>query len=325
MKLPEDIKENIRVLSEKVSKEPKELLVELKGILENNDKVASMECSDEHKLRFSYMILYRKYSSMAGTLNVYFMPLTTPQARGIKIKGENTYVASVQGLIQLKEDGKDSVQTENEWIYSAGTFWKDAAKQSESLKPKHVYSAKIKVTDQDWGKTISADETTFEEVKDIEKPNIKKFFKDKIYSEDKVIACSDIDINEKENDVDIRIIKGTIVEATIGERDDKSTYGMYSVMDNSIAGSTTTVFLHPDDVIWEQGSVCWFVGTIRKDKNGIHRWDNHCIIPTDMVIPRTYISTSGNKKEEVELDLSDDDLSDDSSDESDSSLDDVTF
>ena len=64
MKLPEDIKENIRVLSEKVSKEPKELLVELKGILENNDKVASMECSDEHKLRFSYMILYRKYSSM---------------------------------------------------------------------------------------------------------------------------------------------------------------------------------------------------------------------------------------------------------------------
>jgi hypothetical protein len=299
--LPDDVMENLKRLSEEVEVPMRDLVKKMGEIIKNDETIQSMK-EREHKIRFGFAILYREYSMVGKTTDVYLMPVSTPQVRAIKMKGENTYVGNVQGLMKIipgKDD--DEVDVEDKWEYAAGTFWREGAKEAEEMERGKVYHCKLRLTDNDWGKGISIDQGPFKKVDDVEAPDIEEFFKDEIADRDIEINIGEIDLNESENETDIFMFEGTIIGSNVSDRADGSSYGMYNIMDYSIAGNQATVFLHPDDVEWAQGSVCNFIGTIQVRKNDkTHRWQNHLVVPK-IGIPRE-VSIPEPEKETVDID-----------------------
>lgn len=306
-KLPDDVNENLKRLSEEVDVPMKELVKKMGNIIKTDEQIQGMK-EREHKIRFAFAVLYREYSMTGGTTDVYMMPVSTPQSRAIKMKGENSYVGNVQALIKrIPSDDDDEVDVEDKWEYGAGTFWREGAKEAEeTMERGKIYEAKLRLDESDWGVEISADKGPFKEIEledDEMPPSIEEFYEEEIADRDIEINIGEIDINESEGDTDIRMFEGTVVDATIGERADGSTYGRYDIMDYSIVGSQLAVFCHPADIVWAQGSVLNFIGTIRIGKDKTHRWQNHFVIPKSG-IPKD-VEIPEPEKETVDIDADD--------------------
>ena len=299
-KVPKDIQDGIKQLSEKKAIPVESLVVRLKEIKETDENIQSME-KDDFKIRYAWAILLREHSLSRQEDDFYIMPICKPRANERTIKGEPTWVGDMAALVQsIKVDDKDKVSL-GEVQYAAGTFWRNAAKNLGSLEEGQVYKASLEATENSWGITISSNTTGFAKVKH-KFPDFEGFFKEKIEPQIDITDLKDLDLNVSETTTDVKVVEVTVMDSVVADKDGRE-YGRYLVMDNSVMGANQAIFVAPEDVVWEQGSVLKFGGTIAIDKNTSQpRWTNHFIIPTDLSLKKE-ATVIDIKAEEVEINL----------------------
>jgi len=310
--IPKDIQDNLKKLSN-MSKVPLKSLVDrLKKIMETDENIKAMQ-KEEFKIRFAYAALAKE---MTTTGNEYLiMPICYPQVREMTIKGENTHVGNIAGLVQEITKGEDGEQL-GPIQYASGTLWREAAKNMEGLEVGKVYKASFLPKDNSWGLTISSNNTGFIDV-DQKMKGFEKFFKEEIEPQAPYVTLADIDLNESEFNTDIKLVRATIMEAEVEERDDGSEYGYYDLADDTIVGrKLQRVFLHPKDVKYMQGSIVILGGIIQKDKKDVFRWNHQFQVPTDVAEKKEFkVKPVTATKESVSLDDEDDTETDDDSDD----------
>lgn len=305
-KIPEDIQKGMQDLSKAIDTPVSSLLEELKEIINTDETILSMpEDTADFKIRYAWALLYRQHASSGKTVDYYVTPISFPRVRVATIKGDATLVGELAGLVQ-KIDKNDAGDVElGDVQYGAGTFWRDGAKNIENLEVGKVYKASLRATENSWGVSITSDRTGFSPVSH-KMPTIEEFYAKELKDKDIMITLAEMDINQSETTTDIKIIEATIIGQDIGERDDGSEYGMYVLMDSSISGGSFTVFLHPSDVIYAQGSLIKIGGHVNIDKKGIVRWSNHFQLPTDLAIKKDIVIKPIGRPEEVDISLGDD-------------------
>ena len=300
-KIPEDIKKGIKQLSE-ANKIPVEtLLQELKEIIQTDETIQTMG-DDEFKIRFAWAQLYRNHSARGRMEDYFIMPISNPRTRVQEIKGEPTLIGEMIALVQKVEENEDGDTELGDVQYAFGSIWRDDAKQLDNLEPNVVYKASLRIKENSWGVKISGANNFAKS--DHKMMSFKEFYDKEIKDKDITISIGEMDLNKSETDTDIKVIEVTIAESDVGERDDGSEYGRYTVFDDSISGSTFTIFLDKKDCIYAQGSVLKIGGTIRIDKKEIPRWTYHFQIPTELAMKRELIvKPVKGKQEEVDLSL----------------------
>lgn len=291
--LPKDIAVGISKLSEAVGKDKNILLKEMKDIISTNDAIRSME-NMESKIRFAWTILASKYSRPGGTY--YILPLSTPRVR--KIESTGKFVGDLYCMAQEVKEGENGEEELGELFYASGTFWEDNAKKLRGIQSGKPYKAKVLSREQKKGITIYGD-AEFEEANH-EFPDIKEFFKDHIMNDYEEIMFTELDINEAEYDTDLRILRITVMK-TEEREGDKGEYAYYEVIDDSILGHRTErIFVEPCDLIYDQSSLLFSVGTVSISKDGRVRWNSHFIVPE---IPVERITTVTPSDDTVDLDM----------------------
>lgn len=298
--VPKDIQDGITKLGEKVGIPVESLVERLKEIIETDESIQAME-KEDWKIRYAWAILYREHSMAGKAEDFFIMPICKPRAREAQIKGETTYVGDMAALIQKIEKDKEGNITLGDVTYAAGTFWRDGAKNMLGLISGRVYKASLIATENSWGMTITSDRTGFIKVKE-KMPTFEEFFEKEIKPKDVMISIDAMDLNGSESQTDIRVIEATVIESIVAEKGGR-TYGRYLIMDNSVMGANQAIFVAPEDVIWEQGSLLQFGGTINIDeKTSQIRWTNHFILPTDLAEKKEVIIVP-IKTEEIDIDL----------------------
>jgi len=283
--IPEDIKEGIKKLAEVTELPTKSLLARLKEIIDTDENIQAME-KEDFKIRFAWAKLYSENSSAGKTTDFLIMPISSPRARKIKLKGDDTYVGDLSAFVRKLEKDDDGKVKKGDFMYASGTFWREGAKNLNNVEKGKVYKTALITKDNSWGIGISSDRAGF--LPSEEKfPSIKELY-DKLIAEKNInITIGEMDLNKSEDTTDIRVIEATVIEATVGESDDGNEYGRYVVMDDSIMGNNFVIFVDAKDVDWSQGSILKFGGTIDiNDETGVIRWRNHFIIPTDLAMPK---------------------------------------
>jgi hypothetical protein len=112
-----------------------------------------------------------------------------------------------------------------------------------------------------------------------------------------------MDLNKSDNGTDIKVVQATVIESDVGEKEGKE-YGRYVIMDDSLVGSGSNfaIFVAPKDVVWLQGSIILFGGTIDIDKEGAVRWNNQFILPTELAIKKEFtVKPVSEKMESVDI------------------------
>jgi len=300
--VPDDIKNNILKLAKINDEDPKVLMGRLKEIMETDETIKAMK-EFEHKIRFAWAKLYSEFSLSGDVKPCYIRPIAQPRPRKIEIKEEPTWVGELICVAQLIEKDDDGKETLGDPMYCAGTLWRDGAKLLNKLEKDKVYKSMLQFKENSWGATISASKTRFVEVKDGHTlPTFEDFYNKHIDDKPLKITINEMTINKAKHETDIRTMEVTVVEAEVGEGKDGNEYGRFTIMDESILGGNFTIFVAPEDLIWAQGSMLIFGGTINDDK-GVERWNNHFILPTDMAMSREVEVKTTQKNA---IDLSDD-------------------
>jgi len=323
-KLPEDIKERITSLSKRAGVKPQKLVAELKQIIDSDETIQSMS-KPEQKIRLASGILMGRYTSKRKMVDMYIRPIFHPRPRKVKVKGENKHnchFACIACVIDEENEEQGPPKL------AAGTLWESAAKNTENLNPKKVYKTALAMSEEDNGYEITANEATYEEVKDIKIPSALQYYKKFIEpnEDDFTVNLAELKLNSKDNDVDFRIIEVSVMDHPVGIGSDKQEYGYYSVTDNSLLEEEEEegrfpVWMHPLDIDTEKGSLIKIIGTSSYDKEQKKvRWDNFFTIDVDAI----RITGKPGKKEEVDAgELLDDDFGDDDGEDGDDGSDDV--
>jgi hypothetical protein len=297
-KVPKDIQEGITKLSEVANVPVESLMKRLKEIIQTDETIQSME-NEDFKIRYAWTILYREFSLSGKTEEFKLTPLSKPRSREAKVKGDLTWVGDMAALVKKVSKDENGKIIEGDWKYAAGTFWRDGAKNIEKLVVGKLYQTQLIATENAWGLSITSDRAGFIELKE-KVPSIEEFYNTEIKPKNLSISIGEMDLNKSEYNTNIKVFEATVIDAVIGEKDGRE-YGRYLVMDNSTIGSNFAVFVSPDDVVWEQGSILIFGGTISiDDKSGQIRWNNHFIMPTELSMKREMI-VKKTAPEEVDL------------------------
>lgn len=317
-KLPEDIKKNIKRLSKAVDVPVKDLLARLSDIKETDPVIGKMK-KTEHKARYAWAKLYKEYSMRGDAKEYVVMPLSTPQVNRPTIKGKPTFVGNLCALVRRIDKDEDGNRKPQSIQYAYGACWREAAQAIDNFEVGKVYKMFLQASDNSWGITITGNNGNWSEIKDTKKykfPTIKQFYEKKVKDMGIDINLSQMDMNQKEYDTDIRILKDvTIVDPVVTERDDGTKTGRYVVMDDSIIGGDQTLFMHPDDIIYDQGSVVDFIGTIDvNDDTGQHRWNHHFQVPTDLVF-EIELETVDIEDDSIDLDEEDEEETEETEEE----------
>jgi len=307
-KIPSDIQEKLKALSEKVDVPVNSLLKRMKEIIEENEEIKAMGDSDkekEFKIRIAWSSLYREHAMTGNAEDFLVQPIHEPRAREVKIKGEPTWVGDLSALVQKisKDDSGNTVK--GDVTYASGTFWREGAKRLNRLEAGKVYKAQLIPKENKWGLEISSDRTSFTSVND-KMPDFKEFFKENIEARNLLINLSEMDMFKSEDTTDIKILYATVIDCDVGEKDGRE-YGWYSIMDDSIMGSNHRLFVNPKDVKWSQGSLLYFGGTIRVDEKGDVSWNNQFIYPSEIAMPKQFeikpVEEGAPEKETVDINL----------------------
>jgi len=300
--IPPDIQEGIKKLGEAVEVPTKSLVMRLKEIVETDDTIKTME-QDDFKIRYAWALLYREYSMAGKAIDFYFSPVSCPRVREITLKGDKTFVGDVTALVQKIEKSVEGAERVlGPVTYASGTFWRQGAKNLSGLMKGRVYKTALIAKENKWGITISSDRAGFAEVEH-KMPDFKEFYNKEIESKNVQITIGEMDLNKSDNGTDIKVVQATVIESDVGEKDGKE-YGRYIIMDDSLVGSGSNfaIFVAPKDVVWLQGSIIIFGGTIDIDKEGAVRWNNQFILPTDLAIKKDLIvKPVSEKMEEVDV------------------------
>jgi len=277
--IPEEIKKGIVSLAANMKKAPKDLVEELKTIIDTDETIQTMP-HKEFKIRYAWGILLRRYSFGAGTKMV-IRPLTRPRPR--KPKKWVSDLACIVRVIEVDDEGNEKLGPIQ---YGAGTIWEEGAKNSGSITPKKVYrtamSAKNVVTDfmDTPGVNLGGNDATFIESDD-ELPTVKEFYEKHILPNEASLLCAlkDMPANAAQNPTDIRLFNVTVVNSNTGEGK-LGEYANFNATDDSIMPQNVTFWLHPDEDIYDGGSTLKVVAAVSYDST-----NNKCNTNTHIVIP----------------------------------------
>lgn len=292
--IPEDIKKGIEKLSKSTGVELKALVEEFKQILKTDPTIQTME-KPEFKIRYGYALLLKRYVSAGTTTQMYIKLLSKPRVRTVVSQGKPKAVSNVYALVKRLTRDEDGNLIEGDIEYAAGTLWENAAENTRNLSPNKVYKTALRATEVTGGIELGGNDATFIEVNDVEFPSNEEYYKKYIEPREKdlLVKLADLDLNNRENLVDIRVIKAMVVDVGVGETANHVEFGRYTVVDDSLlareeSGPTSySIWVHPDDVIWDVGSTLKFVGTVNYDPvANIARFDCHFIVPTELAIKR---------------------------------------
>lgn len=301
-KIPEDISSGLKKLSEAVNVPLKSLLDRMKEILEENDTIkiiGNSEKEKEFKIRVAWAVLYNEHSARGKSEDFLITPIFKPNPREVKIKGEMTWVGDITALVQkLVKQGDGSV-AKGPLTYAHGTFWRDGAKNLSKLEKGKTYKAQVVANESKsgWGMSISSDKAGFIATGD--KVDFQKFFENEILPKNISISLSELDLNKSDDATDIKVIRATVADANIGEKDGYE-YGFYVVMDETIIGTNQRFFVNPSEVCWRKGSILYFGGIIERNKDDEMRFTVQFIVPTDLAMPEEYSVISSPKKQVVQ-------------------------
>jgi len=315
-KVPIDIQDGIKKLSEKTKVLVPDLLKRLKDIIGSNPNIQTME-KDDFKIRFAYAVLYKEYASSGNAQECYICPLLHHSPRDITIKGSATTVCDCTALVQKIDRDEDGTKTVGDTVYCSGTFWREGAKNLQPLIKGKTYKTSLIMKENGWGFSISSDRATFVPVDDVS-IDFEKFFEDEIRPNMQLMKIGDADVNEGADTTDIRVVEVTIMESDIDERDGRE-FGYYDVYDDSITGTSRRFFLDPRDVECEQGSLIQAGVYVRvgkaKDGTEIHRMNLQWCKPVPNLWEKKTFDIKTTSVEEDAIDISEPKESEDSSED----------
>jgi len=306
--IPKSIVDRLEKLSAATQISTGELVKQMKEIIESDPAIQAMT-NKEHQIAYASTLLVRRYSMTGGAKEMYLRPLSKPRARLTKSQGQMKYVGGLYALVKLIERGKDGNEQVGEVQYAAGTIWEKAADKMRTLDPSKVYKTSFRVTDAKNGLELGGNDATFVEV-DQPMPTKEEYYKEHIEGEipNLITSLDDLKINNRDDQTDIRIVKGTVLDATSGTSDKMGEYGRYAITDDSFIGKENfPMWVHPEEVFYGISSELYFIGTANVDsrdpENPIARYDCHFVMPAGFTITREEEPTPiAKESEEVSLD-----------------------
>jgi len=335
--IPEDIKSGLKNLATSSKVEPKVLVEELKQIMANDDTIKAMPAEQaEFKIRYAWALLCRRHTMTGQTSQMFLRPFSKP--RGGKTKAGKMR-ADVFAVIKRITNDDEGNPIPGKPELAAGTLWEKAGEAATKISTGKVYKVslstkEVKATPDGGATTIEGielggNDATFIETTEVAMPTNEEFYKEYLEPKEKnlLIQLDEMDLHNRANRIDIRVIKAMIIDYRTGERADKTEYGQYVVTDDSMLGGgeggkpgSYTFWIHPEDVIHEKGVTLKCVGAVNYDKNkNIARWDYFFSIPVGVGVKRKIESKQPEKKTETinpdELEDSEDDITKPKSDE----------
>lgn len=318
--IPEDIKKGLKSLATTLKVDPKTLVEQLKDIITTDDVIKNMpEEQKEFKVRYAWAVLLRRHTSRTTESQMYLKPLSRPRARQVTSQGVKKYVGDIYALIKRIETDDNGNQVVGDVEYGVGTLWEKAAERAIELSPDKVYKTALRTVSKSanigstvWeGVELGGNDATFTEVTDVKFPTTKEYYDENIkpLERDLTISWGELDLNNQENPIDIRVIKSMVVDVLTGETANGDEFGQYITTDDSMLGGGTdgnpgsiSIWMHPSEAIYEKGSILTFVGTTKRDTNAdIQRWSNHfCIGEKGLALPRS-MESKPVEKEAVDI------------------------
>ena len=291
--IPDDIKTGQQSLAKGAKTDAKVLVQEMKQIMDTDETIKAMpEDAMEQKIRFSFALLARKYTS-TGTAAVYVRPTVKPRATLSK-KGKyyGDFIALTR-IINKDQTGKITIE---EAKLGVGALFGKSAENMKNLDTTKVYKADMYVTEADAsinntkieGYDLGGNDITFAEVTDVTMPTNEEFYNSYFKPKEKDLKVSlnelDMNIAQKDNNFDIRIITGMVLDSRDGTSPKMGEYGRYEISDQSILesgirGENLTLFTHPSEADYEKGSYLTLVTLIEKFGEGDPRVTNYMMIP----------------------------------------------
>lgn len=329
--IPDNIKKNIVALAKGENLESQKLLNEYIDIYKKDETCKSMpdENDDQKmfKLNFAWAILVGKYKRVGANFQLHIMPLAKPNPSPTKA-GKNRGLLSA--LVRKVETDGDGNETKSEIMLGAGTLWEKAADSMKKTSREKAYKVSLGTTNVESkindtiikGFELKSNDATFEEC-ETEFPSILEFYKEYFEPKEKkiLIALDELDIHKGANVMDVRIIKGQIMDVRSGQSADGREWGMYVIFDDTILATksgkdnigSVAFYVHPDDLIYEKGSFIKSVGRAKtnfKDENKTD-WESYLVVPAGVYANRKITSKPVEKKEEnVDIDDLDKELDD---------------
>jgi hypothetical protein len=306
--LPKPVVEKLEKLAAATQISMKQLVKDLKEFIDSDASIQAMT-NKEHQITFACTLLIRRYSMTGGAKQMYLRPLSKPRARQTKSQGQMKYVGGLYALVKLIERNKDGTEKIGEVQYAAGTIWEKAADKMRTLSPNKVYKTSLRATDAKNGLELGANDASFVEV-DYSMPTKEEYFNEHIKAEipELLTALDDLKINQRDDQTDIRVVKGTVLDASSGTSAKMGEFGRYSITDDSFIGKDNfPIWVHPDEVEYGVSSDLYFIGTVSVDNSNpekpVSRFDCHFVMPAGATITREEEPTPIQKEsEEISLD-----------------------
>jgi len=324
--IPEDIKSGLKSLASRLKCEPKVLVEELKEIMANDETIKAMSPDQtEFKIRYAWALLCRRHTSVTQAAQMFLRPLSKPA--GGKTKAGKPRADLFAIIKRITHDDEDN-QIVGEIELGAGTLWEKAGEAACKLSTKKVYKVSLPVKEvkasPDGGVTViqgvelGGNDASFIETTEVTMPTNEEFYKTYFEPKEKVLMTplDEMDINSKQNRIDVRIVKVMIIDNRTGERADKSEYGQYVVTDDSLLGSgekgkqgSITWWINPEEVTMEKGVVlkALVAASYDKAKDKIN-WDYFFGVPLGVAVRRKIeVKPVEKKTESIDPDSLDDD------------------
>jgi hypothetical protein len=306
--IPKEVVEKLTKLSAAVEVDMKTIMIELKQIIDSDPSIQAMT-NKIHQINYASALLIRRYSMTDGSKQLYIRPFAKPRSRIITSQGQKKYIGDISGLIQLIQKNPDGTEKIGEVQYGAGTLWEKAAESMIILSPNKVYKTALRVNEAKNGVLLGGNSATFVEANH-KMPTKEEYFKENIESSliDYLTTLDDLKINQKDDPTDIRIVRGTVLDATTGTTAKMGEYGRYSITDDSFIGKDNfPMWVHPDEVEYGISSELYFIGTADVDNSNpqkpIVRFNCHFVMPAGSVIKKEEEPTPiAKESEEVNLD-----------------------
>jgi len=319
--IPDDIKVSLQSLAKGAKVDANILLQELKQIMQTDEIIKTMpEEAVEQKIRFAWALLCRKYT-VSGTTQIYIRPTTKPRVRQTK-KGK--FVGDLIALVKTIDKDESGNPIISDTKLGVGTLWEKAAENMKGLDPKKVYKTDLFVSDASAtvgntkveGYELGSNNTTFVETTDTTFPTNEEFYKSYFEPKEKDLKVSlgelDLNLAAENNVMDIRIVTGFVLDVGEGQTAKAGEYGRYTITDDSLLGGgpkgmpgSESIFVHPEETIYEKSSTLKFVVSIEFDKpNERCRLTSYMLVPTTVAMKRK-IQPKPVAQQSVEVSLDD--------------------
>lgn len=302
--IPEDIKSGLQNLATSSKVEPKVLIEELKQILANDETIKSMPPEQsEFRIRYAWALLCRRHTTTGGVSEMYLRLLSKPHMGKTKAGKPRADVFALIKKITKDEEGNPVAGLIE---LAGGTVWEKAAEVVNKISKEKVYKVSlstkdVKITNSEGitlfeGVELGGNDATFIEINGEKFPTNEEFYKEFIEPKEKdlKIDLNEMDMCNRKNRIDIRVIKAMIIDHRTGTKADGSEYGQYVVTDDSMLGGgekgkpgNYTFWIAPEDVVFERGVTMKFIGAVNYDKaNDVVRWDYFFGVPVGTAVKR---------------------------------------